>query len=354
VGWLLTLAATGCRPDLPSIEYETEHLRIGTDLDHPLCHGDLVAFERIISRVEDELGLEMGGVATVYIWDYQRWRPEDVGCPEYSLGCFDIKNMTVLTSPLALEHELVHAVIGEIRPAPFFEEGLAEVYGGAQTVFGLTAPSANEGTTAETADLSTGRHFVRWLRERWGPGPLGQLVRTNDRTFASFETIYGMPLEEIEVLYFEDAPYGYPPVYGCDGLELTEEPDGRGWRSDITLDCSLGEDTRAAGVGMKVHRTFYVSEPGYYTISADADWFDIFRCSEARIEQPASPLAHLEDAPVHHASYPSGASRHYFGRGIRNLYLDVGVHDIALGLLGHEQGTAQIEISSALGPQPAK
>jgi hypothetical protein len=345
---------SSCQSELP-IEYETEHLRIGTDLDHPLCQGDLVALEQIIGRIEDELSIEMPGTATVYVWDVLRWSPESTGyCRRDTFGCTNTKSLTIWTSTVALEHELVHAVIGETSLAPFFNEGLADVYSGRQTRFGHTRPSANEGTSGRTADRGTGRHFVRWLRERWGSEPLGRLVRAGDRTFGSFEAIYGMSVEAAEALYFEDAPLGYPAMYICDSQGLAEAPSGRGWRDDVALDCSLGVDTRVAGIGMKTHRSFAVQESGYYTINIDADWFDIFRCGDPRIEAVASSSDHLDDAPVHHASYPSGSSRHYFGRGAHDLYLHVGVHDIAIGLLGHEHGLARIAIEPALGAQPAK
>jgi hypothetical protein len=346
------LACTSCQVELP-IEYETEHLRIGTDLDHPLCHGDLVALERIIARVEDELSIQMSDVATVYLWDYDRWDPESVGCRAYALGCFRPTSMTIWTSDVALEHEIVHAVVGRSSLAPFFDEGLADVYGGAQTRFGTTAPSANEGTSGATTDRGTGSHFVRWLRELWGPAPLGLLVRADEPTSYAFEAIYGMSIEDAEALYFEAAPYGYPSIYACDGPVLTETHGSHGWTGEVALDCGAGTDTRAAALGMRAHRTFHVRDSGYYTVSVDADWFDIFRCSEPRIAERTPHSSFLDDAPVHHATYPSGASRHYFGQGMRDLYLEAGVHDIALGRLGHDQGVARVAIWPALAAQPA-
>jgi hypothetical protein len=343
------LVSTGCPAELP-IEYETEHLRIGTDLDHPLCQGDLVALERIIARVQDELSIEMRDPATVYLWDLERWDPKSAGCAEFTFGCFNRPSNTVRTSDVALAHEIVHAAMAQHRPAAFFEEGLAEMYGGKMALYAISEPSANVGRKGASIDYLTANHFVRWLRERWGPEPLGRLARTSDRSFSSFEAIYGMSMQAAEALYFEDAPFAYPSFYACDGPELLEE--GGAWRGEVELDCASGADTRATSAAMLAHRTFFIREPGYYTISLDAEAFDIFRCSPPRIEQAAPLEAQFADAPVHHAT-PFGASRHYVGRGRYELFLDAGLHDIALAVLGHERGVARVAITPALGPQPA-
>lgn len=345
------VAGASCGPALP-IQYETEHLRIGTALDHPLCEGDLVALERVISTVEDELSVEMQGVTTVYVWDDEQWflGPNE-NCPKRTLGCINYSSSTIWTSVGSLQHELVHAVIGGVPLAPFFEEAIADIYGGWQTRFGPSAPSTNDGRSIWTIDRQTGRHFVRWLRERWDSQALGELVRARGRSFKAFEAVYGVSVAQAEARYFDEAPYGYPSMYGCDGPRLAA--DELGWSGEVELDCGAGEDTRVAGIGMSTHRTFVVTEPGYYTFSLDADWFDIFRCSGATVEEAPDPHEIWEDAPVHHSGYPSGASWPYFGRGVRDLYLQAGTHDINLGLYGHGAGFARVAIWPSVGPQPA-
>lgn len=352
-GCLLSVWGAGCHTELP-IQYETEHLRIGTDLEHPLCEGDLLALERIIETVEDELSLEMGRVTTVYVWDDDNWLSgPHKNCPsgESTLGCTHYPNPTIWTSTQALDHEIVHAVLGGRQLAPFFEEAIADVYAGRQTRFGNTAPSDNQGTDAASADLTTGRHFVRWLRERWGPEKLGELVRAGRSSFDEFESVYGISLEEADALYFEEAPYGYAAMFGCDGPELVRENDS-GWAAEISLDCEAGEDTRVAGIGTIAHRTFTVTEPGYYTIVIEGDWFDIYRCSsEARIEEAPSLTDHLADAPVHHAGFPDGAYHQYPGPGTQDLFLEAGRHDIGVGVLGYDAAFARVMISPTLGPR---
>jgi hypothetical protein len=353
VGCLLVpWAAVGCQPELPN-QYETEHLRISTVADYPLCKGDLVALEDLVHRVEQELAVEMKGVTTVYMWDDETWYDgPNENCPDMTIGCFKYHNSTVWTSRFALEHEIVHAVIGRRGVAPFFEEALADIYRGDQTRFGGSAPTANREKTTQTTDRGTGGHFVRWLRERWGTQRLAQLVNAG-QTFKNFESVYGMSLEAAEALYFNEAPYGYSAMYACQSPEIVWTSEGLGWAEEIILDCAEGEDVRSHGGAIGVERTFLVREAGLYTFDTNAYWFELYRCSAPRIEDPPHPLDYLEDAPAHHTSYPSGASRFYIEQPRRDLYLEAGLHNISFGLFGYDGGSVRLAITPALGPRPA-
>jgi hypothetical protein len=159
-------------PDLPQ-SYETEHLRIGADLEHPLCAGDLAAYEAVIRRVEDELGLSMKAKVDVWIWSDDAW--PDVRreyCGSGALGCMSYHENAIYTSLSAVRHELVHAAIPIPRLTPFFAEGLADVYGGEQTRFGNTAPADSLELSGTDVDRSMATHFVMWLRETWGSAKL--------------------------------------------------------------------------------------------------------------------------------------------------------------------------------------
>jgi hypothetical protein len=349
-------AILGCNypTDLP-IKYETEHLRIGTDFDDaPLCQGDLLQLERQIARVEDELGRELNKIYTVYIWSDETWWSGSMtmnNCPgDTVLGCTSQIRATIWTTRGALGHELVHAVLGRSDLHPFFEEALADVYGGDQTRFGSTAPSSNKNTGRHTADIRTGAHFIRWLRERWGAHQLARLAKTGDG-FSEFQSIYGMTLEEAEQLYFAEAPYAYGSFYGCDGSELSLAPAIDGWLDALTLDCETGVDTRSSGDGLIVHRTLEISEPGYYSVSTDGEWFDIYRCGD-RFDDPPALEGWVEDVPSSHAGYPSPAYRHYAGGEVHDLYFEAGRHDIGVGILGHERGVANVAVWPSLAPTP--
>jgi hypothetical protein len=354
---LLVLAAVaiiGCNypTELP-IEYETEHLRIGTEPDDaPLCRGDLIALEHQLARIEDELELELAETYTVYIWSEETWWAGAINnCPgETSLGCTMPSRAIMWTTRGALGHELVHAVMGRSSLHPFFEEGLAELYGGQQTRLGLSAPSANEDTHRNTTDVRTATHFLRWLREQWGPHPLARLAHDGQDGFSDFESIYGMTIEEAEQLYFAEAPYAYASLYDCQDLELASAEIVDGWIDTITLDCETGVDTRSAGEGIIVHRTLEVPEPGYYSVSTNGEWFDIYRCGN-RFDAPA-PDSWLEDVPSSHAGYPDPAYRHYAGGEVHDLYFEAGRHDIGVGILSHEPGVANVAIWSTLAPIP--
>jgi hypothetical protein len=233
---------------------------------------------------------------------------------------------------------------------PFFKEGLAELYGGQQTRFGFSAPSANETTDRTTTDIRTATHFLRWLREHWGPHPLARLAHEGNDGFRQFESIYGMTIEEAEQLYFMQAPYAYASLYDCQDPELASAEIVDGWIDTISLDCEAGVDTRSAGEGIIVHRTVEVPEPGYYSVSTDGEWFDIYRCAD-RFDAPA-PVSWLEDVPSSHAGYPDPAYRHHAGGELHDLYFEAGRHDIGVGILGHDRGIANVAIWPTLAPTP--
>lgn len=353
---LLGLAAgalIGCNyPTQLPIEYETEHLRIGTEPDDPLCQGDLVALEQQIARIEDELELEADKTYKVYIWREETWWAGAMNnCPgEPARGCTQPSRGVIWTTKGALAHEIVHAVVGPSSLHPFFDEGLAELYGSNQTRFGLTAPSANADTQRDTTDVRTATHFLRWLREQWGPHPLAQLVHDGRDGFREFESIYGMTIEEAEQLYFAEAPYAYAALDDCQAPELTSAQIVDGWIDTITLDCATGADTRSSGEGIIVHRTLEVPEPGYYSVSTDGEWFDIYRCG-TRFDASA-PDRWLQDAPSSHAGFPDPAYAHYAGGEVHELYLEAGKHDLGVGILGHGQGVANVAIWPTVAPTP--
>lgn len=352
---LVPFVALGCSEPRPPIEYETEHLRIGSTLEAPLCEGDLARFESLIDDIESELNLEMKEKATLYIWDEESWwSGANSACRSKTYGCYDQINHTIDTTTLALEHEIVHAVVGGDNVGIFFEEAIAEVYSGEQSQFGETAPSANvDISRREDMDYKTANHFLRWLREKWGGEKIGELLRSSSSGSKAFKKVYGMTIEEAELLYYEESPYHYTSLYSCEGASLRQAPSMDHWQEEIPLDCPSGDDTHAAGIGMQVHRTFEISEAGHYTVQHDGYWFDIYRCSPTRVEDAFHLNTHLyDDVPPEHDSFPSAADRHYEGKSSWSLYMEAGLHDIGVGILGHDVGTVTLEISPTLGPYP--
>ena len=56
-------------PDPPELlhEYETEHLRIHSDVER--CEGDLARWDGFVGFAQDYLGVEAPGIVDVYVWD---------------------------------------------------------------------------------------------------------------------------------------------------------------------------------------------------------------------------------------------------------------------------------------------
>lgn len=351
----LLLVACESGPGLP-ISYETEHLRIGTDLDHPLCAGDLAAFEETIRRVDDELGFSMEDDFSVSIWSSETWTPvRKEYCSPRALGCTSYAENAIYTSWPSVEHELVHAAIPIENLTPFFSEGLAEVYSGSQTRFGSTAPADGLGLSTLDVDRKTARHFVRWLRETWGSERLGELARLGKDADERFADVYGLSFADAQAMYFAEAPFGYPGIDTCNGAPLDVADDLVGWRAVIDFDCDAGEDVRAFGIGPKVQRTFVIPVAGHYSVSTDADALILSRCATGPIEDPLRYDEFLgDDVPPSYANELTEEYAFYEGGPVLDLYFEAGKHEIGLLLMGYDGGEANLSIWPSLGPQPVE
>ena len=340
-----------CEGPLP-IEYETQHLQIGTALDHSLCAGDLAGYEQVIQTTESELGLAMREGAKVYVWDIEGWFEDGINhCrTDHDIGGCAYRNTnTIYTSVGSLEHELVHLVLRNPQIDDFFNEGLAELYSGTQTRFGSSLPSSNAGTSARTMDWLTAAHFLRWVRERWGSEKLRQLVRTRGSTFAAFEEVYGMSVRAADQLYMSEAPAGYAPLAGCDHPELPLDGPGSRWHAAITVDCEQ-EDTFGGQVGLWTRRSLVIEQAGTYALSTDGAWLAMAGCSEGAIAtmEPRSELFE-RDVPPDYASYPSTALRWFEGNTIHSVHLDPGRYTVSIG----SEGFDPAELNVAVWPAAA-
>ena len=218
---VLVLAVSGCNDGPLPIQYESEHLRIGTNSF--MCQGDLDELENHIAFLEDDLGLDMDHVVDVYVWDALAWLARDNECTGDSFGCYWHDDLAIYSSKDALKHELGHAVIDNPRLEPFFAEGIAEGYTQLPARYGRTSPSATIGLAE--VDRSTATHFVRWLRAKWGGHLLGDLARHEGN---AFEATYGLSLAQAEAMYLAETSAIYPPIRDCYGPEFppTESPGG--------------------------------------------------------------------------------------------------------------------------------
>lgn len=353
----LALLPVGCGEPFP-IEYETEHLRIGTNLDYPLCEGNLASYERIMTMAEDDLGIHSDRTIDVYLWDVESWDAERVGdniCGpglDYLWGCYNSTSSTIWTNTIALQHELVHAAISTPRFDGLFGEGTANMYSGKTTRFGSTAPSDSLGVPRDAVDATTATHFVRWLRERWGGHRLGELVARGSSESKDFEAVYGMSFEAAEALYFDEAPPAYAPLHHCDAVEILPDVAPNAWRAELSLDCSA-TDTFSGPGGLFAHRSLVIETEGRYSITTDGGWLDIYRCTQGAADELPTPEALLaEDVPPDYGGFPDPAFRYFAGGRIHDVELKRGRYDISVGIDGHEPGGAVVLVSRSIVPQP--
>lgn len=350
----LLLALNACGDPLP-IMHETEHLRIGSALEHPICVGDLAYYEKVIAKVETDLTLDLNRSIDVFIWSDVEWRDHAnryCGSSVYR-GCYHHNSATVFTGEYALPHELVHATVGEPKLQVFFDEGIAEMYAGRQTRFAISAPSSHEGerNATEVYDLITASHFAHWLLDKWGGERLGKLARLKGGAFSDFETVYGIPFDVAEQMYFEEAPAAFPAINACDAPSMELVPYAHAWSVAVELDCASGEETRANGSGLFVPRTFRIDSPGPYYFHADQGVMQVALCIESPVEDLPNEEEELieQDVPYIHAGYPSEALRSFPAGEFHQVDLRAGLYIMRIGLDGFERGAVQVDIWPRLG-----
>lgn len=352
------MVGAGCSPApaLP-IEYETAHLRIGADVGHPLCEGDLQSFERSIAFIEDDLGLELPQKVDLYLWSAENWDArgsDECDFKHYAFGCYSYDDLRIHATKYSLEHEITHAIVDNPKLGWFFSEGIADAYSGRVLPFGETSPTAILDVSLNSFDRWTASHFSRWLRERWGGHKLGQFAVSSGEGTDRFEDIYGMTVAQAEAMYFEEAPSIYTPLFGCDAPEIPRRELANEWRSQLELDCSR-DDTRASSIGLYSRRTLVVTEEGRYSFSTNGAWIAAYRCAEGPVEDYVHDEEHkAEDIPPEYAGYPSPSSRYFEGGLVHTVDLPAGRYEFAIGIEGYEPGDVAFSVWASLGAGPVQ
>lgn len=355
----LLSVVVSCGDPIP-IQHETEHLRIGSAADHPICEGDLAHYERLIVTTESEMGVDLDHKIEVYLWGDEQWPGQaDQRCGgALYRGCYKHDSDVIYTSEYALPHEIIHAVIGEPKLQVFFDEGIAEMYAGRQTRFAISAPSSHEGEykTPEVYDLLTAAHFVHWLRDKWGGERLGELARLKGAAFSDFEVVYGISFDAAEQLYFEEAPAAFPALHACDAPSMDFISATQTWSAEVELDCVNDEETRASGSGLFVSRTFKINDPGPYYFHADRGGVQVALCIETPVEELPDEIDELidEDVPYIHASYPSEAVRFFRGGEFHPVDLRAGLYLMRVHLEGFAGGMVQVDVWPRKGEHPTE
>jgi hypothetical protein len=191
------------------------------------------------------------------------------------------------------------------------------------------------------------------LRETYGPAKLGALARLAGRASTQFDEVYGVSLEQAQEQYFEDAPFGYPPLDDCLGEPLAEDGTGSGWFEQTGIDCEVDPDVFAYGTANSTYRTLEIPSAGQYSVATDATAVMLYRCSTGPIEEPMREDDYLyDDVPPSDANMLQGEFALYEGGGILDLHFEAGKHTIGLLVLD-EDGPRDVRVAvwPTIGPQ---
>jgi hypothetical protein len=342
---VLTIA--GCQQ--PSeIRYETEHLRIGTDFDEPLCQGNLDHLERVVTTASTSLSTQIVKPVEVYVWDIWQWQEEtQKWCSEEANGCF--RDGVVYASEASLDHELIHAVVETIADPPsFWDEGAAEALQSHRTIFGHSDPTVTLEREGTEVDYLTAGHFSRWLLETYGDELYGKLLRAGGSAREAFESTYEMSIEQAQAQYLEAAPYSYGARVGCEAPELPQSDDVLGWAETIEVDCSHS-DVYGGSSGMAVRRVLTIPEQGDYTITTTSQYADITRCPIEDIEiEPLDGDPALGDVPPLNDVFLFQYIRSFAGDGEpTTLNLAAGRYEVSFAHDDHTPRTVHVEVRRA-------
>ena len=335
----------------PPISYETEHLRVGTSFDEPLCQGDLDHMESVISTVEAELDVRMDERVKVYLWPITQWPPSSGICDtDVSIGC--ATRGKIYSSMVALDHELVHVVIANTLgwPKPFWSEGVAVALEPERTLFGLTAPV--DGLDLERPDYRTAGHFSRYLLETYGAAKFRELLGRSGSARKAFERTYGMSAEDAQRDYFEDAPWSYAPLIGCQSESLA--PDGAFvWSEEVEIDCGDAK-TYGGPTGVRTYRNVVIAERGQYAISTTAENLLISQCPDENLALAISgEEPEFGDIPPVTSFIPTRYFRALSGDGeVTVLDLAPGRYELGVAFFDHDIYTAMIDVWAYEGPLP--
>jgi hypothetical protein len=292
---LILPSLCGC-PDAWTTEYETEHMRIGTDRNGTVCAGNLEHWEQVISTTEDELGVRMDEPVEVFLWDMFYWASTsqywcDGEDSELHYGCYRRKHHRIYAPLDGVDINLVRATMGSNRRGEFFDGGIAGFYSGQATRWHVPPSDFRDPYQFDVA--LTAPHFVAWMRETWGSEKLGQFMRSRDNIDDAFVRSFGIDFAAARQRYLDEAPALYPSLFACEGPEIPGT--ALGWHDTVPLDCNT-IDTHDTFSGRRAYRTFMVEQPGRYSIMTSGAGLEIARCTETSLA--TVPNHHDSDVPA--------------------------------------------------------
>ena len=241
-------------PDFP-LTYETEHIDIYLEEDQFLCAGSASDYEKFVSYVGEQSGVDIQRRIPVYLaHGVSSW------CPAYAGGCTKGDGV-VFSQPFSTQHELGHAVICEARfDAPrMLAEGFAVSFEPTEnSSVGNPAEFSELRQDDFTAYYNPAGHFVRWLQQQLGPEDFLDLYTTASYeagVWAAVEAAYGSMAEGD---YHGAAPAMWVPHRQCADLPMLE-PDGEQWLFEAMFDCesssTFGPYERVSAAMAQTERT---------------------------------------------------------------------------------------------------
>lgn len=346
---VLGVTSPACQGPL-EIRYETEHLRVGTSFEEPLCRGYLDHLELVVTTAEQTLGTDLESPVNVYLWSDQDWVSSE-WCDTAKLGCFS--NNSTYGTTFSVDHELVHAVIDTIgQPAPFWEEGTAEGFQRERVSFADTAPVSNLELDIPELSYDASAMFARWLFETYGPDKYRALLRHPGEAREALESVYGVTAEEAQEEYFSSAPHSYGAMVTCEHAELAAAGE-REWLETIDLDCDH-KHVWGGPYGMAAFRVLDISERGHYQVLTQAESFLIGRCKDETLDYlPLEGDPAEGDIPPITAAMPDQFVR-WFPGGEEPILLELvpGRYEVSIGQGDFEPRTYELSVRLAPGPVP--
>jgi len=275
-------AITGCQA-LPELRFETERLRIGTSFDAPICEGTLDSFDDHVDGVERALGQPRLDSPIIVYW------LDDVSdyCGEASGGCFYPGTRVLFAREQSITHEIVHAVLDSTATSYFVEEGIAEMYSGADVYY---RPSPSRTHPAEALhmtrsqyragglDYAAAAHFMRFVYDRKGEVAMKRLaenIADADSTRAieaELERLFEDDIADIENHYFDNASWYYPG-FASRTVEVVEAGD---LLDGYTVELDCDDDTTRGPLrpdvgGVYQVRRLDITRRGKAEITVDGD-----------------------------------------------------------------------------------
>lgn len=260
---LAMLASLACSPDLaglelPELQYEGEHVRVGTDFDVPICAGTIADFDREIERIEARL--ELGAEGKTDMWILSSRERYEHFCPESSNNCVpESVDGTLLRrhQPIAMWHALAHDRVNRAeRPLwsshPFFIEGLSEALGrayckpGSQGVLPSVATMLDpeEHSQFEFYEIYVAAQLTRWLIDTHGAQALQDFMLdvANDddpeQVRAAYQAAFGSSLDEDPYAHIDwSVASRHPSEIGCRGEPPPVDASGSVYSLQANLDC---------------------------------------------------------------------------------------------------------------------